>query len=225
MAPPLKEVLRDARGQVHAFSQHRVFLDEGCLQSMFETPYWWTHEAMMNSIITDILDAMCERAKWTPSAHITADAVKSALFFSHVRLARGYNVLDVEISRGAWKGREGKQVRATVGIYGELPSRTAFSTERLLRACVGPVIYCDTAGLHCAKFRDVFHSERVRRYRAWKKLVNLFEHMERQGLVAMVQMDGQWPCFVKCPRSSAAAQEAMRQMRLPFFHLPHTSCL
>ena len=129
--------------------------------------------------------------------------------------------MDVEISRGAWKGREGKQVRATVGTYRNVPQSKAFTIERLLRACVGPVIYCDTAGLHLAKFRDVFHVDVNRRYRTWKKFISVFEYMETQRLGKVVRSHGRWPCFVKASASKKEVAAVVQRLRAPSFSFPY----
>ena len=51
------------------------------------------------------------------SREISAHASKLALEWTHKRLARGFNMLDVDISRGSWRAREGADVRRAVGPY------------------------------------------------------------------------------------------------------------
>ena len=83
------------------------------------------------------------------------NVVKAALEFTHLRLARGYNMLDVEISRGSWRRREGSTVRRTVGKYAQTPSELEQASQTLLRGCLGGAIFADTAGLHVARYRGV----------------------------------------------------------------------
>ena len=94
-------------------SQDRFFQDDGTLQSMFEKlPYWWTYESMMNTIVLEVLRCLHAGSKYEPSLQINEDCVKLAFVFGHLRLGRGYNILDVEIARASWKGREGRNVRS-----------------------------------------------------------------------------------------------------------------
>lgn len=218
-----KTVCVEARGATHALSQHCVFVDDGTLHSSFEKlPYYWTHESMMNTIVDGVLDAVCAKRAFTPTNCIDEHSLKLAFIFSHVKLARGYNVLDVEISDGSWKGREGHKVRATVGDYAQVDSATVADAGLMLRGCVGPIIYADTLALHIAKYRHVFSHDSHGRRRAYLRMLHTFEYMENCDLGLVVQKTGQWPCFVKRSllQLSTKANKMLAKWMVPTYTFP-----
>lgn len=111
-------------------------------------------------------------------------------------------------------------MRATVGKYAKLPGKQDWYMSRLLRACVGPVIYCDTAALHVAKYRHVFARGVRERRHVHGKLDAIFEHMAACGLGHVVPSRGEWPCFVKEARSKPRVVAFMKASRVPVYSFP-----
>eukprot|EP00973_Karenia_brevis_P059614 8299236-Karenia_brevis.AAC.1 len=219
----VKDVFQRARGQTHMLSQKRVMQDEGAMHSMFEKlPYWWTHEAMMNTMILNVFRSLQTKKSVSASCVCSDASVKLAFAFTHVRLARGYNALDCEIEAGAWKGREGRQVRAHVGAHADLPNKLEWSAQRALRACCGPVIYADTLGLHVARFQHVYSSLEKERQMVLHKLRILFQYMEGQGWGVIVEEKGQWPAFLKAgwEDMDRAERSKLAGMHIPRYAFP-----
>ena len=108
-----KRALAEARGMASEFSQESVFRDSGVLHSCFEKlPYFWTHESAVTTMLNGIIDTLVfDKDPYAHALKVEDNAVKTAFEFATLRLARGYNVLDVEIAAGTWKFREGRSVR------------------------------------------------------------------------------------------------------------------
>ena len=142
-----------ARIRAHKLKQQTV----GSMHSMMEKlPYWWTHESLVTHVLNMALGHVASGEQGSLSKQVLGEnVVKAALEFTHLRLARGYNMLDVEISRGSWRRREGSTVRRTVGKYAQTPSELEQASQTLLRGCLGGAIFADTAGLHVARYRGV----------------------------------------------------------------------
>ena len=67
---------------------------------MFEKlPYWWSHDSMMNTIIDGILCSMNAKMHYEPDMQLTVDAVKPAIAFSHIRLARGCQYIGSQVRK------------------------------------------------------------------------------------------------------------------------------
>ena len=73
--------------------------------------YWMTHESLMNEQLDRAITTLVEGADKVPHDHIISELAGTiALQFLQLRLARGYNMLDVEIMRSSWKGSQGQRV-------------------------------------------------------------------------------------------------------------------
>ena len=86
-----------------------------------------------------------------------------------------------------------------------------------MSGCAGPVIYCDTIGLHVAKYRHVFSSDRQQRSNALRKLLQVFHYMERQLLDHVVYVPGLWPCFVKSWSKNVDIRKKLHNLRVPMY--------
>ena len=135
----------------------------------------------MSTLSDGIVDALQMRSNYEPNMQIAEGAVKKAFVFSHQRLARGYNTLDVEIANGTWKGREGREVRGAVSDYAKLLPKCAARTQRICRACVGPVIYADILGLHVARYRGVYSKDLAARKQVYGRFRRILIYMDDQG--------------------------------------------
>lgn len=127
--------------------------------------------------------------------------------------ARGYNMIDVEISRGAWRGREGARVRQYVGKFGVRCDTKQEEICRVLRGVPGSIVCADAVAKTVARFRHVFSPERSKREGAALRLRKLFSHMECMGWGSADTAANGWPVFLKhsvadMPNSIAKKQHA-----------------
>ncbi|CAE7609269.1 unnamed protein product, partial [Symbiodinium sp. CCMP2592] len=175
--------LLEARGAMHEASQDAYYADGGTLNSMFEKlSYFWTHEGLLTTICQEAIASIVERRPFTSGPReIPASASKLALEWTHRRLARGFNMLDVDISRASWRAREGAGVRRSVGPFKAAASH-AQDVAVKLRATPGPVIYADVAGRNVPVFRNVYSCDAVKREDAYQKLVATGQYLERHDL-------------------------------------------
>ena len=134
--------------------------------------------------------------------------------------ARGYNVLDVEISRSAWKGREGQTVRQHVGRFAKLEADTLLQRcVRILRACPGRCIYADMVGRSVAKYRHVFSLQSCLREKARAGLLECYDFMQNQAWGEAQEACNGWPVFVKKEWGdmSPCAKRALEKADIPVF--------
>ena len=127
--------------------------------------------------------------------------------------ARGYNMIDVEISRGAWRGREGARVRQYVGKFAARCDTEQEEICRVLRGVPGSIVCADAVAKTVARFRHVFSPERSKREGAALRLRKLFSHMECMGWGSADTAANGWPVFLKhsvadMPNSIAKKQHA-----------------
>ena len=129
-------------------------------------------------------------------------------------------MLDVELSRSSWKGREGQTVRQHVGRYAKLESDTILQRcVRILRACPGKCIYADMVGRAVARHRHVFSPNPRLRLKTSEGLLECFEFMQSQGWGCVQQAPNGWPVFVKSDwvELTPAAKKALEKADVPVF--------
>ena len=115
---------------------------------------------------------------------------------ARVSKARGYNMLDVEISRSAWKGRDGGTVRQYVGRYAkQVGSTLREDAARALRAATDLEVHADVVARAVAKYRAVFTGT----------------ERERQDVMQQLH-ESSYTC-----RTRAWAQSRLPQMAGPYF--------
>ena len=150
--------------------------------------------------------------------------MKCALEVSCIRLARGYNVLDVEIAECSWSRRTGQNVRKHMGDYAADININVIYTQRIMRACCGAVIHPDIVGLHIPKFRHVFSGVYLERRKALRRMMHLFTFMQRKGLGAMLRAKNEWPTFHKKQFAAHVRDRKGRciEIRDTFLQLPIT---
>ena len=81
------------------------------------------HAGLLTSLVQEAIAGLTEKRPCDFSdRRIDAHAAKLALEWTRCRLARGFSMLDVDISRASWRAREGAGVRHSVGPYKEVVS-------------------------------------------------------------------------------------------------------
>ena len=112
-------------------------------------------------------------------------------------------------------------VRSRVGPFADQPDTRKLTAQRLLRAAVGPIIFADTAGLHIAKFRNVFSSVAKLRTQCQERLRQTFDFMQSKGWGWKVEDKHSWPCFVKAPWSimQSTARASWQELALPYYSM------
>ena len=212
--------LDTGRGLMHELSQNPKFQDAGCLHSMFEKlPYFWCFEGLFSTIFNEASMSITQNRPAQFNQVLEDENIKLAMCWTGMRLARGYNVLDVEISRGSWRNREGAHVRKSVGPFAQLLSELEQDSVRLLRASPGLYIFADMAALAVPKYRGVYASTEAERKLALQRLVLVFEFLEKCQLGVVQHADGKWPVFCKTskPRLLPEAVKRLEEWGVPSF--------
>ena len=139
---------------------------------------------------------------------------------ARVSKARGYNMLDVEISRSAWKGRDGGTVRQYVGRYAkQVGSTLREDAARALRAATDLEVHADVVARAVAKYRAVFTGTERERQDVMQQLHEVFIYMQDQGLGAVKTASNGWPYFTKTMWHflPAPAKKWLLDMDVPIF--------
>ena len=134
--------------------------------------------------------------------------------------ACSYNMLDVEISRAAWKGRDGSSVRQYAGRHAkQLASPLREDAARVLRAATNLEVHADAAARAIAKFRAVFTGSETEREAARARLSAIFVYMQEQELGTAKSLASGWPYFRKRMWSElpASARKFVLGMQVPIF--------
>ena len=217
----VREAFLEARAIATEMGQEIFFADDGVVHSMLEKiPYWLSHESLMAELLERVTTGLCDRSLGDAASTVISELPgKLALQFVYLRLARGYNMLDVEIARSSWKGREGHGVRKHVGKYSAIVSEIAENTGRLLRACTGRYIYADTVARYIAKYRWVFGGGAGHRRETARALREIFEYMSNQGYGRTVAVSDGWPIFEKTAFTdlSEEARQSLTHSEVPLF--------
>ena len=139
---------------------------------------------------------------------------------ARVSKARGYNMLDVEISRSAWKGRDGGTVRQYVGRYAkQVGSTLREDAARALRAATDLEVHADVVARAVAKYRAVFTGTERERQEVMQQLREVFIYMQDQDLGAVKTASNGWPYFTKTTWHflPAPARKWLLDMDVPIF--------
>ena len=133
--------------------------------------------------------------------------------------ARGYNMLDVEISRSTWKAREGARVRQYVGQYSRPADDEIEEMIRLVKSLSSMVLCADMIGRAVAKYRHVYSSRMDRRQATATQLLSIFQQMQENGWGEVEQADNGWPVFKKFDLAAmdGNARKKITEAQLPTF--------
>ncbi|CAE7404196.1 UBP23 [Symbiodinium sp. CCMP2592] len=220
-----KAAMEEARGAMHEASQDAFYSDGGTVNSKLEklSYFFWTHEGLLTSLVQEAIAGLTEKRPCDFSdRRIDAHAAKLALEWTHCRLARGFNMLDVDISRASWRAREGAGVRRSVGPYKEVVSGAdavlgVQVAVKLLRASPGARVFADSAGRYVPMYRHVYSEDKAKREDAYRKLLSTCQHLERHVIGIMRASPKAWPIFIKhrWTNMSAQAQSTLRAWGVP----------
>ena len=128
-------------------------------------------------------------------------------------------MVDVEISRSAWKAREGGRVRQYVGQYSRQGDEDTAEMIRLLKSASSMTLCADMIGRAVAKYRHVYSNRPERREATAKQMSCIFQQMQENGWGKVEPAENGWPVFRKYElmEMDGAARKKLLEVQVPTF--------
>ncbi|CAK9005086.1 Uncharacterized protein SCF082_LOCUS8446, partial [Durusdinium trenchii] len=128
-------------------------------------------------------------------------------------------MVDVEISRSAWKAREGGRVRQYVGQYSRQGDEETAEMIRLLKSASSMTLCADMIGRAVAKYRHVYSNRPERREATAKQMSCIFQQMQENGWGKVEPAENGWPVFRKYElmEMDGAARKKLLEVQVPTF--------